>query len=94
MARTQSAIKQMRKSIKHREVNRLHLGRLRTSLKKLRAALQSGKADEANKLLPETFTIIDKSIHAGVLHRNAGARQKSRLTIQVNRLLQKAQHPG
>lgn len=94
MPRTQSAMKQMRKSIKHREVNRQHLGRLRTSLKKLRAAVQSGNAEEAKKLLPVTFTIIDKSIHAGVLHRNAAARQKSRLTIQVNRLLQKAQQQG
>lgn len=94
MPRTESAIKQMRKNVKQREVNRKNLGRLRTSLKKLRSAVQASNIELAKRLLPETFSIIDKSIHAGVIHRNAAARQKSRLTVQVNRLLQKAQQQG
>jgi small subunit ribosomal protein S20 len=94
MPRTQSAIKQMRKSAKQHEINRRNLGRLRTSLKKLRSAVQSGDVELAKRLLPETFSVIDKSIHHGVIHSNAAARQKSRLTVQLNRLLQKAQLQG
>ncbi len=87
MPRTKSAIKQWRKSLKRREINRRNLSRLRTSIKKLRRAIQAGDASLAQQLLPQTISIIDKSIQKGVIHRNAAARYKSRLTILVNQLV-------
>jgi len=35
-------------------------------------------------LLPVTVSEIDKAVQKGVLHRNAAARHKSRLTARVN----------
>lgn len=87
MAHTKSAMKAMRQNQKHRERNRRNLSRMRTSIKKLRAAIQKGDAQQARTLLPETVSIIDKSIQKGVVPRNAAARYKSRLTTQVNKLL-------
>lgn len=87
MPRTKSAMKQLRKSLKRREINRRNLSRLRTSIKKLRRAIAAGDAQLARELLPQTIAIIDRSIQKGVIHRNAAARYKSRLTILVNRLV-------
>ncbi len=87
MPRTKSALKQWRKNLKRREINRRNLSRLRTYIKKLRRAIEAGDAALAQELLPQTISIIDKSIQKGVIHRNAAARYKSRLTLLVNRLV-------
>ncbi len=87
MPRTKSAKKQLRKNLKRREINRRNLSRLRTYIRKLRRAIEAGDAQLARELLPQTVSIIDKSIQKGVIHRNAAARYKSRLTTLVNRLV-------
>ena len=83
MPNHKSAEKRMRQNEKRREINRGHRSRLRTEIKKLRAALAAG-GDEAQSLLPQTVSTIDKAVQKGVLHRNAAARYKSRLTNHVN----------
>ena len=86
MANHKSAIKRMRQTERRNEVNRRNRSRLRTQLKKLRAAIAEGDAAEAQTLLPETVSLIDKSIQKGILHPNAAARYKSRLTSSVTGL--------
>ncbi|PYS45634.1 MAG: 30S ribosomal protein S20 [Acidobacteria bacterium] len=84
MPNHKSAEKRMRQNEKRREINRSNRGKLRTSIKKLRTALSGGDANTVQELLPETISTIDKAIQKGVLHRNAAARYKSRLTARVN----------
>jgi small subunit ribosomal protein S20 len=79
----------MRQNEKRREINRNNRGRFRTGVKKLRAALESGDKGDIAGLLPETISIIDKAVQKGVLHRNAAARYKSRLTVRANESGQK-----
>jgi small subunit ribosomal protein S20 len=74
----------MRQSEKRRVVNRNNRGRLRTGIKSLRAAISGGDAAQAGELLPATVSLIDKAVQKGVLHRNAAARYKSRLTKHVS----------
>jgi small subunit ribosomal protein S20 len=76
----------MRQNEKRRVINRSNRGRLRTGIKRLRAALTGQGGGEAQTLLPETISLIDKAVQKGVLHRNAAARYKSRLTTRVNQL--------
>ena len=83
MPNHKSAEKRVRQNEKRREVNRGNRSRLRTGIKKLRAALESGEAGSAQSLLPETVSLIDKAVQKGVLHRNAAARYKSRLTVRA-----------
>lgn len=83
MPNHKSAIKRVRQNEKRRIINRSNRGRLRTGIKNLRAAL-TGEAGELTTLLPATVSLIDKAVQKGVLHRNAAARYKSRLTKQVN----------
>ena len=82
MPNHKSAKKRMRQNEKRRQVNRNNRTRLRTAIKKLRSALSTEGAN-AQTLLPETVSMIDKSVQKGVLHKNAAARYKSRLTIHV-----------
>lgn len=76
----------MRQNEKRRLVNRSNRSRLRTSIKKLRAALEETDTNAVNELLPQTVSTIDKAVQKGVLHKNAAARYKSRLTARVNNL--------
>ncbi len=85
MPNHKSAKKRMRQNEKRRDINRGNRSRVRTAIKKLRATLEDGNAGEATTLLPATVSMIDKAIQKGVLHRNAAARYKSRLTASVNK---------
>jgi len=83
MPNHKSAEKRVRQSEKRRLINRAHRTKVRTYIKKLRAALD-GKGEDIQKVLPETISVIDKSVQKGVLHKNAAARYKSRLTARAN----------
>jgi small subunit ribosomal protein S20 len=84
MPNHKSSEKRVRQSEKRKDINRNNRGRLRTSIKKLRAALEGGNAQDINALLPATISTIDKAVQKGVIHRNAAARYKSRLTGHAN----------
>ena len=84
MPNHKSAEKRMRQNEKRRLINRGNRGKLRTGIKKLRAALEGGDAGTVQTLLPETVSLIDKAVQKGALHRNAAARFKSRLTLHAN----------
>ena len=84
MPNHKSAEKRVRQNEKRREINRTNRGRLRTSIKKLRAALTTGDNKTTQELLPATISTIDKAVQKGVIHRNAAARYKARLTTRVN----------
>ena len=86
MAHHASAQKQMRQGVKRRARNRNNISQLKTQVKKLRAAIATGDAEAAKKLLPETVGQIDKAAKKGVVHDNAAARYKSRLSRKVSAL--------
>lgn len=87
MPNHKSAEKRVRQNEKRREVNRNNISRLRTQIKKLRAALASGDQQQSKELLQPTISLIDKSVNKGVIHKNTAARYKSRLTGHVNDLV-------
>lgn len=86
MANHASAVKAHRQSLVNRERNRQYRSRLRSALKQVRAALDAGQADEVKKSLNATVSLIDKAAKKGVIHDNAAARYKSRLTRKVRLL--------
>jgi small subunit ribosomal protein S20 len=85
MPNHKSAEKRMRQNEKRRTVNRGNRTKVRSYIKKLRTAVDTGKPEEINRVLPEAMSVIDKAIQKGVLHANAAARYKSRLTVRANR---------
>ncbi|MGD2294815.1 MAG: 30S ribosomal protein S20 [Candidatus Aminicenantes bacterium] len=86
MANHRSAIRQWRRSLRRNAINRRNKSMLRTQIKALRDAIQNNNQEEAQKLLAETFSQIDRSIKKGTIHANTGNRYKSRLSRQVELL--------
>ena len=84
MPNHKSAEKRVRQNEKRRAINRSNRTKVRSYIKKLRSALDSGKKQEIDQILPEAISVIDKSVQKGVLHANAAARYKSRLTVRAN----------
>jgi small subunit ribosomal protein S20 len=84
MANHPSALKRYRQSQKRRLTNQMNRHKLKTQLKKMRAAITTGKSADAKTLLPATFGVIDRSVQRGVIKKNTARRYKSRLTKRVN----------
>jgi small subunit ribosomal protein S20 len=76
----------MRQSEKRRVRNATTRSGVRSAVRTVRSALESGAAAEARAQLTRAIRLLDKAVTKGVLHRNAAARRKSRLTRQLNAL--------
>ncbi|KAL2476375.1 30S ribosomal protein S20 [Abeliophyllum distichum] len=83
-----SAAKRARQAEKRRIYNKARKSEVRTRMKKVLEALDVlGKKPEAQPqdvlpietLIAEAYSVIDKAVKVGTLHRNTGARRKSRL---------------
>lgn len=59
---------------------------VKTAIKKFNAALAAGDAEAAEKLLPETVSVIDSAASKGILHKNNAANKKSALAKNLNAL--------
>ena len=76
MANIRSARKRVRQAEKQQRRNRSARTRLRTVVKKYLEAERAARGE----LLPATHSEIDRARKKGVIHRNAAARYKSRLS--------------
>ena len=86
MPNIQSAAKRLKQSILRRERNRSTKKSIRTECKKVLAAVKSGNAEQAETELRQAAKLLDKSAAKRVIHRNAAARVKSRLSAKVKTL--------
>ncbi len=86
MASHKSALKQIKQVAKRTDRNQVHTSKLRNQIRKLRAAIKSKDKAAAQPLLKSTLTLIDHSVHRGILHANTAARYKSRLALAFNAL--------
>jgi small subunit ribosomal protein S20 len=84
MPNHKSAEKRVRQNENRRKINKNNRTALRTALKKFRAAVTAKDVTGSQELLPVTVSRIDKAVQKGILHKNAAARHKSRLTRKVN----------
>jgi small subunit ribosomal protein S20 len=83
MANIRSQIKRNRTNERRRQRNRAVKSELRTRVKTaLTAAGDEGTGEEALRV---ALKKIDKAASKGVIHKNAAARRKSRLTRAVAR---------
>ena len=83
-------IKSQKKRILTNERNRIHnvdfRSKMRTSIKKVKLACSNNDLEKAKELLPLAISLIDKSVKEGIQHPNTSARQKSSITVMVNKL--------
>lgn len=76
MAHSKQAQKRIRTDEKKRMANKNVRSNMRGAIKRLRKSDDAGAAETA---LPAAYKKIDKAAKAGVIHKNAAARRKSRL---------------
>jgi small subunit ribosomal protein S20 len=82
-----SAAKRMVQSAAARTRNRAWRSRLRTVVKRVRTA---ENAEQAEAALKAAIPIIDRTASQGIIHKNAAARTKSRLSAHVKGLAEQA----
>jgi small subunit ribosomal protein S20 len=85
MASHASALKAHRQNVVRREANRQLRSRLRGALRTIRAAIDAGDPAQVKDALRSTISLVDKMATRGVIHRNAAARYKSRLSKRVTK---------
>jgi len=85
MANHPSALKQQRRNEKKRLINRANRTKMKSKIKQLRKKAAAGQQEEIQKLYPQVVATIDKTIRKGTIHKNTGARYKSRLSALVRK---------
>lgn len=80
-----SAMKRVEVNARQRQENRGPKSELATGLKKFRALVQEGKIEEAEKLLPETVSLVDVSVRKGIITKDNADRRKARLATMLEK---------
>ena len=83
MANHPSAIKRHRQSLKRAARNQAIRSNVRTSVKSVRALVQSGDKAAAQVAFVQVQRALDKAVTKGVLHRNSASRRIARLSRHV-----------
>ena len=83
MPNTPSAKKRLKQNIVRRARNRATKSQLKSLTRKVREAVTAGKLDEAATALRVATKELDQAASAKVIHRNAAARTKSRLSAAI-----------
>ncbi len=83
MAHHLSAKKRIRQNEKRRLYNRYYAKTARTFIKRFRAL---DNKEEAEKRLPEMYSMIDKLVRRGIIHKNKAGNLKSKLAMKVNKM--------
>jgi small subunit ribosomal protein S20 len=78
MANIHSQKKRILRAERERLENRNYTSAVKTRFRRLEAALQSGDAATADSEHVHLQSTIDKAVKRGALHKNTGARKKSR----------------
>ena len=89
MANSAQAKKRARQNEKRRQHNAGLRSMVRTYIKKVDAALESGDAALAQEAYNSSVPVIDRMADKGIIHKKKAARHKSRLNAQVKALATK-----
>lgn len=83
MANTPQAKKRIRRNARRAAINGNRIGRIRTYVKKVEAALAAGDKEAATVAIAQVQPELARGVAKGVLHKNTASRKFSRLTKAV-----------
>lgn len=83
MAQHKSAEKRNRQTIRRTAVNRIRVGRIRSTVKEVETAIASGDKAKAQAALKIAQPVIMSGVSKGVLKRATASRKMSRLSARV-----------
>lgn len=86
MANSAQARKRARQAVKRRAQNVSLRSTLRTAIKKVRKAIDAGDKTAAQAVFKESQSVIDSIADKNIMHKNAAARHKSRLSAAIKAL--------
>lgn len=84
MANIKSAKKRIEVIERRKTENRLVKSSLATAIKKYRVTL-ANNVEEAQKMVPDLFSLIDSAESKGVIHKNTADRKKARISIALDK---------
>ncbi|MGB9726500.1 MAG: 30S ribosomal protein S20 [Minisyncoccia bacterium] len=85
MAITKAAKRALKKSLKRRERNLKRKEILKKTKKEFLKLIETKKIEEAKKLLPRLYKLLDKAAKVNLIKKNTASRLKSRLTKKLNK---------
>ena len=88
MPNTKSAKKRLRQNFEHREANRSAKRVVRSQIRKVREAISTGDVEKAEAELRLAAKRLDRAGAKNIIHRNAAARVKSRLSAAIKAVKQ------
>ncbi len=86
MANHRSAKKRIRQTVRRTAVNRNRISRIRTFVKSVEQAIESGDKEAAATAFQAAQPEIHRGVTKGVLHKNTAARRLSRLSRRIRAL--------
>ncbi len=86
MATHKSAEKRIRQTEKRTAINRSRMSRVRTFVKKVETAIETGDKQAAQSAFQVAQPELHRAITKGVLHKNTVSRKLSRLAVRINSL--------
>ena len=86
MANIKSAIKRVKINNKRRAHNASIKTEMRSAIKNVEKLVKSNDIESAKKAVVVATKKLDKAARKGLIHKNAAARQKSRLAKLVNKV--------
>lgn len=83
MANTKSAQKAARQMVRRTEVNKARNTRMKTELRKVEEAIDSGDKQQAIAALKLAEPVLARTSQKGIVHKKTASRKISRLTKRV-----------
>ncbi|MEG1548192.1 MAG: 30S ribosomal protein S20 [Clostridia bacterium] len=83
MANHKSALKRVKTNAKANLRNRMMSSRVKTSIKSLDKAMESGDSAVINEAYVNAVSTVDKAAGKGVIHKNAANRKKAQLAVKL-----------
>ncbi len=86
MANIKSQKKRIKTAEKARIRNKAVRSELKTAVKKVRVAAESGDKAQAQQLANEAGRLLDKAASKGIIHKNQASNRKSGIQKLVNKM--------
>jgi len=80
---TKSAKKALRQSLKRKLRNLIYKKKIKNLVKEVKILISQKKIEEAKKLLPQVYKILNKAAKVGVIKKNTAARKKSAIAKAI-----------
>lgn len=86
MANVKNAKKKIKQIVKTTKAHEQLKSTVKNAIKRTDKAIAAGNKEEASKQLKITIKSLDNAKSKGLVHKNKVDREKSRLTLKVNKM--------